>query len=424
MGESRAWAVGALCRAIADALQTRFNPVAVTGEISGFSRAASGHCYFSLKDADGQLRCAMFRRAAGLLDFQPRDGERVEVRGRLAVYEPRGDLQLVVEAMSRAGQGALFEQFLRLKARLEEEGLFETSRKRPVPVAARSIGVVTSPGAAALHDVVTALRRRAPHVPVVIAPSQVQGQAASGELVRALESLYARVEARAPGAPDVILLVRGGGSIEDLWAFNDERLARTIVRSPVPLISGVGHETDFTIADFCADVRAPTPTAAAEIAAQPLQAWLRAVELMEGRLIDAVSRRLDVQAQRLDRAAHRLGRPSALLVRQQVGLQHQGARLREAASRAISFERTRQDDMARRLPAAGALAVDRHRARLAQSQRGLALLDPALVLQRGYAWLADSAGKPVTQAASVRPGQPVVATLADGEVDLTVKARR
>ncbi|MBP7566946.1 MAG: exodeoxyribonuclease VII large subunit, partial [Burkholderiaceae bacterium] len=290
--------------------------------------------------------------------------------------------------------------------------------------AARSIGVVTSPGAAALHDVVTALRRRAPHVPVVIAPAQVQGQAAPGDLVRALESLYARIEAKLPGAPDVILLVRGGGSIEDLWAFNDERLARTIARSPVPLISGVGHETDFTIADFCADVRAPTPTAAAEIAAQPRQAWLHAVELMQGRLIDTVRRRLDMQAQRIDRAAHRLGRPSALLARQQVGLQHQGMRLREAMSRALALARARQEDAGRQWPTASALAIDRHRVRLADAQRALALLDPTLVLQRGYAWLADGEGEPITQAASLRSGQPVVATLADGEVDLTVSARR
>ena len=171
----RIWQVGALCRAVADALDARFNPVAVRGEISGFSRAASGHCYFSLKDEQGQMRCAMFRRAAGLLDFSPRDGELVEVRGRLGVYEARGDLQLIVESMQRAGQGALFEQFLRLKARLEAEGLFDASRKRPLPAMPRAIGLVTSLGAAALRDVATALRRRVPHIPVVLAPAQVQG---------------------------------------------------------------------------------------------------------------------------------------------------------------------------------------------------------------------------------------------------------
>ena len=174
-GGVRVWAVGALCRAVADALEARFNPVAVRGEISGFSRASSGHCYFSLKDQSGQLRCAMFRRAAGLLDFMPRDGDQVEVRGRLGLYEPRGDLQLIVESLRRAGQGALFEQFLQRKAKLEAEGLFDAARKRPLPAMPRSIGLVTSLGAAALHDVVTALRRRVPHIPVVLSPAPVQG---------------------------------------------------------------------------------------------------------------------------------------------------------------------------------------------------------------------------------------------------------
>jgi exodeoxyribonuclease VII large subunit len=223
------WEVGALCRAIADALEARFNPVAVRGEITGFSRASSGHCYFTLKDAQGQVRCAMFRRAASQLDFVPRDGELVEVRGRLGVYEARGDLQLIVEGLQRAGQGALFEQFLRLKAQLEAEGLFDPARKRPLPVLPRGIGLVTSPGAAALHDVVTALRRRVPHIPVVLVPALVQGAQAPASIAEALSKLYRLAqEGQAPeaaSAVDVILLVRGGGSIEDLWAFNDERVA-------------------------------------------------------------------------------------------------------------------------------------------------------------------------------------------------------
>ena len=235
----RVWAVGALTRAVADSLDARFNPVAVRGEVSGFTRAASGHCYFALKDDQGQLRCAMFRRAAGLLDFAPREGDMVQVRGRLTVYEPRGDLQLVVESMARAGQGALFEQFLRLKARLEAEGLFQAERKRALPALPRGIGLVTSLGAAALHDVLTQLRRRVPHIPVLLAPAAVQGAGAPAELRSALQKLYLRALdgqaleadlAHKSGAPpiDVILLVRGGGSIEDLWAFNDEHLARTI----------------------------------------------------------------------------------------------------------------------------------------------------------------------------------------------------
>ena len=412
---TRVWAVGALCRAVADALDARFNPVSVRGEISGFSRAASGHCYFSLKDESGQLRCAMFRRAASLLDFSPRDGDQVEVRGRLAVYEPRGDLQLVVESLRRAGQGALFEQFLQRKAKLEAEGLFDTARKRPLPTMPRSIGVVTSLGAAALHDVVTALRRRVPHIPVVLAPSAVQGAAAPAELVRALQSLYAMEP-----AVDVILLVRGGGSIEDLWAFNDEALARAIVQSPVPLISGVGHETDFTIADFCADVRAPTPTAAAELVAAPRDLWLGALELLDERLRDAIGGRLDALGQRLDVAAGRLGRPSSMVARQQLRLSHHAQRLHYAVVSRTSRLALTHQSLHAELPLKFQRALVRQHERLDRAALRLQLLDPALVLQRGYAWLTNAEGRAVTSAGSLSTGDPVRAQLADGSADLTV----
>jgi exodeoxyribonuclease VII large subunit len=269
----RIWAVGALCRAIADALQARFNPVAVQGEISGFTRASSGHCYFTLKDEQGQLRCAMFKRSAQMLDFTPRDGDQVELQGRLGVYEPRGELQLIVEHLRRAGQGALFEQFLRVKAKLEAQGLFAPERKRPIPARPRHIGVVTSLGAAALHDVATALQRRVPHIAVTLAPASVQGAHAPQSLINALQDLASQPQV------DVILLVRGGGSMEDLWAFNDEALAHAIVASPIPVVCGVGHETDFTIADFCADLRAPTPTAAAELCATPQAELLGQLQL-------------------------------------------------------------------------------------------------------------------------------------------------
>ncbi|MDQ0590911.1 exodeoxyribonuclease VII large subunit [Variovorax paradoxus] len=411
----RIWAVGALCRAVADALDARFNPVAVRGEISGFSRASSGHCYFALKDPSGQLRCAMFRRAAGLLDFSPRDGDQVEVRGRLAVYEPRGDLQLVVESLQRAGQGALFEQFLQRKARLEAEGLFDAERKRALPVMPRAVGLVTSLGAAALHDVVTALRRRVPHIPVVLAPAAVQGANAPAELVRALQSLYTLEP-----AVDVILLVRGGGSIEDLWAFNDETLARTIVQSPVPLICGVGHETDFTIADFCADLRAPTPTAAAELVSAPQAMWLGALDLLGDRLDGALGARLDVLGQRLDQAAGRLGRPSTLVARQQLRLAHHSQRLRYAvlsrAERLAQVPRAISADFPLRLER----AMAQRRERLERVALRLRLLDPALVLQRGYAWLTDPDGRAIVSAKKLSPGDAVVARLADGSVDLTV----
>ena len=426
----RIWEVGALCRAIADALEARFNPVAVRGEITGFSRASSGHCYFSIKDANGQLRCAMFRRAAGLLDFSPRDGELVEVRGRLGVYEARGDLQFIVESMQRAGQGALFEQFLRLKAQLEGEGLFDPRRKRPLPVQPRGIGLITSLGAAALHDVVTALRRRVPHIPVVLIPAQVQGAAAPQSMVTALRQMYALAESEAPAGSgttpvvDVILLVRGGGSMEDLWAFNDEQLARTIVQSPVPLVSGVGHETDFTIADFCADLRAPTPTAAAELVAQPREVWLGALDLLADRLESAVQRQIDLRHQRLDQAAQRLGRPSGLAAREQLRLARCAQRLRHGML--LNLERLALKNKA--LEADFAQKTARHIAlqsdRLERARMQLELLNPHLVLQRGYALLTDSHGHAVTSVGQARLGDALRATLADGVLDVTVDQPR
>lgn len=426
----RIWEVGALCRAIADALEARFNPVAVRGEITGFSRASSGHCYFSIKDANGQLRCAMFRRAAGLLDFSPRDGELVEVRGRLGVYEARGDLQFIVESMQRAGQGALFEQFLRLKAQLEGEGLFDPRRKRPLPVQPRGIGLITSLGAAALHDVVTALRRRVPHIPVVLIPALVQGAAAPRSMVTALRQMYALAEGEAPAdgettpVVDVILLVRGGGSMEDLWAFNDEQLARTIVQSPVPLVSGVGHETDFTIADFCADLRAPTPTAAAELVAQPREVWLGALDLLADRLESAVQRQIDLRHQRLDQAAQRLGRPSGLAAREQLRLARCAQRLRHGML--LNLERLALKNKA--LEADFAQKTARHIAlqsdRLERARLRLELLNPHLVLQRGYALLTDSHGHAVTSVGQARLGDALRATLADGVLDVTVDQPR
>ena len=426
----RIWEVGALCRAIADALEARFNPVAVRGEITGFSRASSGHCYFSIKDANGQLRCAMFRRAAGLLDFLPRDGELVEVRGRLGVYEARGDLQFIVESMQRAGQGALFEQFLRLKAQLEGEGLFDPRRKRPLPLQPRGIGLITSLGAAALHDVVTALRRRVPHIPVVLIPAQVQGAAAPQSMVTALRQMYAWAEGEAPAdgettpVVDVILLVRGGGSMEDLWAFNDEQLARTIVQSPVPVVSGVGHETDFTIADFCADLRAPTPTAAAELVAQPREVWLGALDLLADRLESAVQRQIDLRHQRLDQAAQRLGRPSGLAAREQLRLARCAQRLRHGML--LNLERLALKNKA--LEADFAQKTARHIAlqsdRLERARLRLELLNPHLVLQRGYALLTDSQGHAVTSVGQARLGDALRATLADGVLDVTVDQPR
>jgi exodeoxyribonuclease VII large subunit len=425
------WQVGALCRAIADALDARFNPVTVQGEISGFSRAASGHCYFSLKDASGQIRCAMFKRAASMANFSPRDGDLVEVRGRIDVYTPRGDLQLIVESLQQAGQGALFEQFLRLKAKLEAEGLFDADRKRAIPLMPRKIGLVTSLGAAALHDVATALQRRVPHIPVVLSPASVQGANAPRELINSLLKLYQHNEQIRRLEPnllsenlpkiDVILLVRGGGSLEDLWAFNDEALARAIADSPIPIIVGVGHETDFTIADFVADIRAPTPTAAAELVCESQQIWLGALELIEDRLQNTTMRYLDSQNQNLDRVQARLGRPSGWLAKQRQTLQSHSQHLKFAVKGQLASEKQMLAAKQTLWPNQLKTALSRMQERLLRSERGLALLDPQLVLQRGYAWVTDDEGRTVMSSQNMTLGQALHVQLSHGQASVTVR---
>ena len=413
----RIWGVGVLCRAIADALDARFNPVAVRGEISGFTRASSGHCYFTLKDPQGQLRCAMFKRSAQMLNFAPKDGQTVEVFGRLGVYEPRGELQLVVESMRTTGQGTWFEQFLKLKVQLEAEGLFAAERKRPIPERPRAIGVVTSLGAAALHDVATALQRRVPHIPVVLSPALVQGADAPASLLQALQAVTAQPNI------DVVLLVRGGGSLEDLWAFNDEELARAIVSCPVPVISGVGHETDFTIADFCADLRAPTPTAAAELCAVSQADLVQQVMGLQTLMQDLAHRQIDKRSQGLDLAQSRIGRPSHAISQQVLRV----TRLEQSLQQRMrSFTQTCQHDLLNKkaqLDRALGQTVQNNQQRIHRAQLRLGLLDPKLVLQRGFAWLSDEKGQAVSSIAQANVGQPVRATLADGVVDLTVSSK-
>lgn len=415
----RVWQVAALCQALADTLNARFNPVRVSGEIASFTRATSGHCYFSLKDPNAQLRCAMFKRAASQLDFLPREGELVEVTGRLDVYGPRGDLQLIVESMSRQGQGNLFEQFMRLKAQLEAQGLFDAARKRPVPPLPQRLGLVTSLGAAALHDVVTALRRRAPHLPVLLAPAAVQGANAPAELVRALESLYAYRDAQGQGV-DVILLVRGGGSMEDLWSFNDEQLAHAIARSPVPVVVGVGHETDFTIADFVADLRAPTPTAAAELVCPPTQALQGLLDQAQDRIQVALERYADRQAQRLDVVTSRLGRPSSLVAQRQAALATAHQRMRQALRTDLQWKQAQWMQQQQHWQPTALRALHALQERTAKADLRLGLLDPTLVLRRGYAWLHDARGHAVTSVAQAQAGDALRASLVDGTVDLRV----
>ena len=414
-----AWGVAALLLATSDALASRFGAVAVRGEISGFTRAASGHCYFSLKDSDGAqalLRCAMFRRAASLVDFAPADGHQVELRGRLGVFEPRGELQMVVESLQRVGSGTLYEEFLRRRAKMATLGYFDAERKRAIARFPRVVGVVTSLGAAALADVLSALQRRAPHVRVVVYPSLVQGAEAPAALVLALQLAAQRNEV------DTLLLVRGGGSLEDLWAYNDERVVRAVASSPIPVVCGVGHETDISLADLAADLRAPTPTAAAELAAPAQADALAALDSRQAALLRTLQRVLQVQAQRLDHAATRLGQPGRAVLQQRQRLDELGRR----RERAFAVGRAQQGQHLQRLAQRGERALhgqlQRLQLRLAAAAQALQAHDPQRVLHRGYAWIETDAGQPVVSAQALRIGQTVRAVWADGRALAEVKA--
>jgi exodeoxyribonuclease VII large subunit len=335
-------------------------------------------------------------------------------------------LQLIVESLSRAGQGSLFEQFLLLKAKLEAQGLFDSARKRQLPEMPRAIGLVTSLGAAALHDVITALQRRVPHIPVVLAPASVQGEGAPRELVKALESLYDMAQGKLLRGGevqpiDVILLVRGGGAMEDLWGFNDEQLAHTLSASPVPVISGVGHETDFTIADFVADLRAPTPTAAAELVSASTDSYIRVLNECQARLRKSLTHTVQREAQQVDHIASRMGRPSGALTRQCAQVDSLQQRMAHALHSDVQRRRNAWLLLQQNLPRAAQQTLQRRQELLARAELRLQALDPARVLLRGYAWLTRDDGTAITGVAQVYAGQDLHATLADGTVDLRVQ---
>ncbi len=414
----RAWSVAALLLAVGDALAARFSACTVQGEISGFTRAASGHCYFTLKDAEGaaaSVRCAMFRRAAALLDFAPRDGQHVELRGRIALYEPRGEMQLVAESMRALGAGSLYEQFLRLKAKLEAEGLFDASRRRALPPLPRRVGIVTSLAGAALHDMLTTLSRRAPQAEVVVYPSLVQGGEAPASLLAALAQAAQRREV------DVLVIARGGGSIEDLWAFNDERVVRAVAAMPMPVVSGVGHETDVTLCDFAADLRAATPTAAAELVAPEREALLADLAQLASRLASGAARRLEAQGQRLDRLALQIARPALVLSRAREALQALAWRQRQALASMLQRQRAANDRAGERLRGAVAQRTRAESARLDALGARLQALDPSRVLARGYAFVLDAARRPVVSAGSVHAGQALQLQWHDGAVPVRVE---
>jgi exodeoxyribonuclease VII large subunit len=357
--------VGDLNRAIASSLEERFDTVWVSGEISNFKAYDSGHWYFSLKDEEGQIRCVMFRGRNGQVGFMPQSGDLVELAANLGFYVPRGDIQLTVQSMRRAGMGGLYEAFLKLKAKLAKEGLFDLENKRLIPTHPRSIGIITSPQAAALKDVLSTLARRAPHIPVVIYPTLVQGPDAPAGIISALRA------AEKENAVDVILLVRGGGSIEDLWAFNDEQLAYAIAQSPIPIVSGVGHETDVTIADFVADLRAPTPTGAAELAVPRRDQMLQELDAIMQALLQRVSQRVEREAQTLDQLALRLSHalPNPDRMREQIS------------------------GWQKRLNQAWLVRVENWKRDQGHFQSQLEMLNPQRTLERGYAVILNSKGK-------------------------------
>jgi exodeoxyribonuclease VII large subunit len=426
--------VSALNRAVAGLLERSFPLARVQGEICNLTRAASGHWYFGLKDDSAQVRCVMFRGRNALLDWQPREGDDVEVNAIVSLYEARGEFQLNVESMQRAGLGRLYEEFLRLKQRLAAEGLFDQPR-RPLPRLPRRVGVVTSVQAAALRDVLSALQRRAPYLQVVVYPVPVQGAVAGAQIAAMLERVSRRAEV------DVVLLVRGGGSIEDLWPFNEEAVARAIRRCALPVIVGVGHESDVTIADFAADVRAPTPTAAAELVAPTTDSLREGIETRLRHLSRQLQTLLQSVAQRVDYAQRRLATPRTALASLDVRIGALQSRAVAAAARFVGRAGARLATLrgrcvqARPLLDVAALLALRSRlmagGRATMKERALRLmplvarlnaLDPHAVLKRGYAIALDASGRPVTRAGALAPGDALQLVLAQGRADVRVEA--
>jgi exodeoxyribonuclease VII large subunit len=433
--DSAVFSVSDLNRNVRRLLEESFPLLWVRGEISNFRAYDSGHWYFSLKDDAAQVRCVMFRHRNQYLDWKPADGTQVEARALVTLYEQRGDFQLNVEALRRSGLGALYESFERLKARLQKEGLFDSARKRPLPAFPRAIGVVTSPQAAALRDVLTTLARRMPAIPVVIYPAPVQGEGAAEKLASALGAAGGR------GEVDVVILCRGGGSIEDLWAYNEEVLARAIAASPIPVVSGVGHETDFTIADFVADRRAPTPTAAAELASPDRADLRQRLEGMGARLGRGMERRLEARMQRLDVLARRLVHPGERLANQAQHLSHLANRLRGGWQRRAAESQWRlrvaarqvsalRPDLARRgekaeflrdrLAAAARRRLDQSAERVARLGAHLEHLSPQAVLGRGYSIVRRIDGAVVRDSAEIALDDPLSLSFARGWADARV----
>jgi len=427
----RAISVSALTKLIRQTIEQRYPLQWVSGEISGFTQASSGHWYFSLKDSEAQVRCAMFRGRNQRMNWLPKNGDAVELQGAPTLYEARGEFQIVVDQIRPAGQGALYEAFVKLKTRLEQEGLFDIRRKRSLPTHPRTIGIVTSLAAAALKDVLSTLARRAPHISVIIYPTPVQGAEAPPKICAAILQASKRNEV------EVLIVCRGGGSLEDLWAFNDEQVARAIAQAPMPVVSGVGHETDFTIADFAADMRAPTPTAAAELCAPSKLALLDQLVLMQRRMTRTTEHQLDRlhhQLQRhqlafthvarrrledrnwaLDRLASRLVHPRQAIAQQKQNCETLRARLQlQHPKNKIAALYREVSGLRERTIKAWSRSHEKRLSALERWEQALQLLDPGQVLQRGYSLVYAPNGTLLRTPQQVKKDDPLQIVLAEG----------
>jgi len=429
--------VTALNNQVARLLERSFPLTWIGGEISNFTRASSGHWYFTLKDDAAQVRAVMFRGRAQYAGFVPREGDKVEVRALVTLYGARGDYQINVEAIRRAGVGQLYEAFLRLKEKLSSQGLFDQDRKRALPLFTRSIGIVTSPQAAALRDILTALKRRAPHVNIVLYPAPVQGQFAAEKIAQAIMTASSRAEV------DVLLVCRGGGSIEDLWSFNEEVVARAIAACSMPVIAGVGHETDVTIADFAADVRAATPTAAAELAATPRDDWMGSLAADATDLRRAMRRQLSEANQGVDNLGRRLLSPTAQIAHQRLKLRALAAGLTHVVRAPLNrggvvlaqlqqrWGRHRPDvrslraqiiSEGRHLNASLCGAVKQRRDALDALTAQLELLNPQRTLERGYAIISNAEGHALRAPGEIKARQVLTVRLAEGSAEVKVSS--
>ncbi|MDL2284946.1 exodeoxyribonuclease VII large subunit [Oxalobacter sp. OttesenSCG-928-P03] len=429
--------VSALNQAVARLLEKNFALSWIAGEVSNFTRAASGHWYFTLKDDAAQVRAVMFRGRAQSVGFDIRNGDKIEVRATVTLYPARGDYQLNVEAIRHAGVGNLFEAFLRLKEKLAKEGLFQAERKRPLPVFPRTIGIVTSPQAAALRDVLITLSRRAPHVRIILYPAPVQGEGAGNKIAEAIQTASLRAET------DVLIVCRGGGSMEDLWSFNEEAVARAIVACGIPVISGVGHETDTTITDFVADLRAPTPTGAAEMATRPQADWLAAIRTQAEDLQYGMERIMAHARQSVDMASRRLISPAAYTQREKIRLGAFADRLSSATARTTTDARNQlvqlQTRLKGKLPDTAphhvqiqtvrrqmmslvATSVTRQRQDIASLEAQLELLSPQRTLERGYAIITDKRGRVIRSPQKLPVRENVTVRLAQGSAQVGISS--